>query len=133
MTLGRDLWDMIVNVIALDSLHDNFNTITASLLEAGNKTIDQIQRILQSNKVKNISKQVTRGTSDLAMVFRDSGNAPKRKANSYKEYYNCHNLRHFGRNCPLLDKQINQSIQQWGKQVRRQSRGRTNNGNKSYT
>ena len=56
MTLGQDLWDMIAIVIALDSLYDNFNTTTANLLEVGNKTIDQIQSILQSKKAKNISK-----------------------------------------------------------------------------
>ena len=40
MTPGRDLWDTIAIVIALDSLHDDFDTTTASLLEEGNKTID---------------------------------------------------------------------------------------------
>ena len=42
MTLGQDLWDIIAIVIALDSLYNDFNTNTASLLKAGNKTINQI-------------------------------------------------------------------------------------------
>ena len=42
MTPGRDLWDTIAIVIALDSLHEDFDTTTASLLETGDKTIDQI-------------------------------------------------------------------------------------------
>ena len=52
MTPGRDLWDTIAIVIALDTLHDDFDTTTASLLESGDKTIDQIQSILQSKKPK---------------------------------------------------------------------------------
>ena len=37
---------MIAIVIALDTLYDNFETTIASLLETGNKIIDQIQSIL---------------------------------------------------------------------------------------
>lgn len=59
MALGQDLWDVIAIVIALDSLHEDFDTTTASLLEAGDKTIDQIQSILQSKEAKNISKRAT--------------------------------------------------------------------------
>ena len=56
MTLNRDLWDMIAIVIALDSLHKDFDTTTANLLETDNMTIDQIQSILQSKEAKNLSK-----------------------------------------------------------------------------
>ncbi len=76
---------MIVIVIALNFLYKDFNTTTVSLLKVGNKTIDQIQNILQSKKAKNISKQATReSTSNLAMVFRDN-NTSKMKANSHKK------------------------------------------------
>ncbi len=81
MTPNRDLWDTIAIVIALDSLHEDFDTTTASLLETGDKTIDQIQSILQSKEAKNLSKRAIRETSDLAMAFRDR-EGPKRKANS---------------------------------------------------
>lgn len=90
-------------MIALDSLHEDFDTTTASLLEAGDKTIDQIQSILQSKEAKNISKRTTGAVGDLAMAFRDG----KRKANSDDEYYNCHKLGHFGRDCSLSDKRLN--------------------------
>lgn len=56
MTKRRDLWDIIAVVIALDSLHKDFDTITTSLLKAGDKTIDQIQSIILLNEAKNLSK-----------------------------------------------------------------------------
>ena len=134
MTPGRDLWDTIAIVIALDSLHEDFNTTTASLLETGDKTINQIQSILQSKEAKNISKQATgKGIGNLAIAFRNN-NAPKRKANSHEECYNCHKLGHFGRDCPLPDRRLNRLTQrQRESQVGRgQSRRCTGSRNKSH-
>lgn len=42
MILGRDLWDIIAIVIALNLLDSDFDITTTSLLKTGNKTIDQI-------------------------------------------------------------------------------------------
>lgn len=55
ITPGQDLWDIIAIVITLDSLYKDFNTTNASLLEMGNKGIDQIQGILQLKEAKNLS------------------------------------------------------------------------------
>lgn len=44
------------------------------------------------------------------MAFRDK--KPKRKENSDNKYYNCHKLGHFKRDCFLLDKRLNRTIQQ---------------------
>lgn len=74
MTPRQDLWDKIAIVIALDTLHDDFDTTTTSLLETGDKTIDQIQSILQLKEAKNISKQITAAVGDLAIAFRDNYN-----------------------------------------------------------
>lgn len=90
MTLGRDPWDTIAIVIALDTLHDNFDTTIVSLLESSNKIIDQIQSILQSKEAKNLSKRSTGAVSDLAMAFRDN----KRKVVNKDECFNCHQVGH---------------------------------------
>ena len=111
MTPGQDLWDTIAIVIALDSLHKDFDTTTASLLETGDKTIDQIQSILQSKEAKNLSKQATGSTGNLAMAFRDKSGS-KKKANSNDECYNCHKLGHFGRDCSLPNRRLNRNTQQ---------------------
>lgn len=110
MTPGRDLWGMIAIVITFNSLHKNFDTTIASLLETDDKTIDQIQSILQLKEAKNLSKQAIRDIKDLAMVFRDK--RPKRKVRSDNEYYNCHKLGHFGRDCFLPDRKLNRTTQQ---------------------
>lgn len=66
MTPGWDPWDTITIMITLNSLHKDFDTTTASLLETENKPIDQIQSILQSKEVKNLSKQVIGFVEDLS-------------------------------------------------------------------
>lgn len=40
MTLGQDLWDTIAIIIALDTLYDNFEMTTVSLLKTADKTIN---------------------------------------------------------------------------------------------
>lgn len=82
-------------VVILNTLYKNFDTIIASLLKTKNKTINEIQNILQTKKAKNISKHVTGGTKELAIAFRDN----KKKPASYDECYNCYKLRQFGKYC----------------------------------
>lgn len=81
-------------VIAVDLLYNNFDTITASLLKTRDKLINKIQSILQSKKVKNISKCITERTEELAMAFKNNNN-PKQKAFNHKKYFNSHKLKHF--------------------------------------
>lgn len=45
MTPNRNFWDIIKIVIALDYLYEDCDITTTSLLETGNKTIDQTQSI----------------------------------------------------------------------------------------
>lgn len=102
---------MVAILITFNSLHKDFDTSMASLLEANDKTIDQIQSILQSIDAKNISKgAIEDGTSNLAMAFKDK-NTLKKKANSDDECYNCHKLGYFGRNYLLFDRKLNKNTQ----------------------
>lgn len=60
---------LLAIIIALESLHKNFNIITTSLLKIGNKTIHQIQSILLSKKAKNLNKQIIKSVGNQAMTF----------------------------------------------------------------
>lgn len=132
MTPNRDFWNTIAIVITLDSLHEDFDTTIASLLETGDKTIDQIQSILQSKEAKNLSKQATGDTGDLVMAFRDK--RPKKKANTDDEYYNCHKFGHFGRNCFLPDRKLSRTTQQSRREeLRRRDSRRRRSGIQSNT
>ena len=91
MTSSQDFWDTIAIVIALVILHNNFDTTTASLLKSGDKIINYIQSILQSNEAKYFSKRASGVTRDLAMAFRDS-NGPKKKANRDEKCFNYHKI-----------------------------------------
>ena len=79
LTPNRNIYNSIAIVIALDSIHNDFETKTSSLLETGDKTIDKIQQILCSAEAKNLSKRATGVTNDLAMSFKGS----QRGYNSY--------------------------------------------------
>lgn len=48
---------MIAIIIVLDILHKNFNTTISNLFKVDDKSINQVQNILQSKKAKNINKQ----------------------------------------------------------------------------
>lgn len=77
MIQGQNLWNIITIIIAFDLLYEDFDITIAGLLEMDNKTIDQIQSILQLKKVKNLSKQAIGSTSNLAIAFRDKNGSKK--------------------------------------------------------
>ena len=57
-------------IIALDSLHDNFEMITALLLYSGNKNLEEIQQIVISTKVTNLAKQVVGVIANFALMAK---------------------------------------------------------------
>lgn len=78
INLSYNLWNTIAIVIILNTLHNDFDITTTNLLKSGNKTIDQIQSILQSKKVKNINKQIIGIFRDLIMAFRNNKKVSKK-------------------------------------------------------
>lgn len=115
ITQSRDFWNTISIIIAFKSLHQDFDIITANLLKMGNKSINEIQSILQLKEVKNLKKQANGDNGDLAMVFidKDRGISSKRKINSNNECYDCYKLGYFGRDFFLPNKKLNKSTQQY--------------------
>ena len=57
-------------MIALDSLYDNFEMTTASLLYSDNKNLEEIQEIVKSSKVANLVKRVVKVTMDLTLLAK---------------------------------------------------------------
>lgn len=122
MMSGRELWDTIAMIMALNSLHQDFKIITTSLLEMNEKSINKIYNILQSEEAKNPSKWAIGDLCNLVMAFRNKKNASeKRKTTTENEYYNCHKLWHFGQDCFLPNRKLNRTTQ---KSQREKSRRR---------
>lgn len=72
MTLGRISLNIIVIVIVLDILPNNFDLTSTSLLKVGDKSIDQIRSILQLRETKNISKRFIRVVTNTAISFKNN-------------------------------------------------------------
>lgn len=56
MTVRCHPFDAIAIVIIFNTLHNNFKVIIASMLEIGDKTIEEIQSIIQLKKAKYKAK-----------------------------------------------------------------------------
>lgn len=83
----QNIWDNITIIVALDSLHNNFSTITKSMLKWKDKTINKIWQILASTEVKFISKHVMGVNKDLVIISK-SRNLIKQKVDSKDKYSN---------------------------------------------
>lgn len=70
ITPNQDIWDSIEIAVALNLLHNNFESITMTMLECDNKLIDEIQQILVSAEAKFVNKRATGLTGDLAMMSK---------------------------------------------------------------
>lgn len=91
---NQNFWNIIIIIIAFDTLYNNINITTTSFLKIENKIINKIQNILQSKKIKNISKYIIKEIKNLAIAFKNNNNAFKKKTNNYKKYFNYHKLGH---------------------------------------
>ncbi len=104
VTPNEDIWDSIAIVVATESMHEDFEHVTSGLLgQGGEKSIDEIQSILSSAEAKFVSKRAVGVTADLTQMSRNSGQKHKAIVTSENECFNCHKMRHFGRDCKFPD------------------------------
>ena len=70
MTEQRTIWGSITLVVALDSLHDNFEMTTTLLLHSGNKDLEEIQQIVTSTEAANLAIQAVGAIADFALMAK---------------------------------------------------------------
>lgn len=95
--------DIISIVIIFNSLYKNFDITIANLLKIDNKIIIKIQSIIQSKKIKNLSKQVIGSVGNLVIIFQRK----KKKINPYDKCYNYYKLDYFGLDYSFFNKKLN--------------------------
>ena len=101
VTEHRRIWDSITLVVALDSLHDDFEMTTAPLLHSGDKNLEEIQQIVTSTEAANMAKRATGQIADLAMMAkkRTDSRQQSQKPKNNEECFNCGKKGHYARDC----------------------------------
>ena len=100
ITSNRTIWNSIVIVVALDSLHKKYQSIIAPLLHAGDKELEKIQQIVTSTEAGLMTKQATGILAgDIAMSSRFKFNPkPQQNRNNNNCFY-FNKKRHYTRDC----------------------------------
>ena len=101
VTEHRSIWDNIILIVALDSLHDDFELTIMPLLHFGDKDLEEIQQIVTSTKAINMVKQATGQTADLAMIAkkRSDRRQQPQKLKPNEEYFNYGKRGHYAWDC----------------------------------
>lgn len=69
MTKKKDSFEIMAIIIIFDTLHDNYNIITVSILEIGNKSINKIFAIIQLEEAKFKNKYATKNIDNVAITI----------------------------------------------------------------
>ena len=101
----RTIWESITLVVALDSLHDDFEMTTVPLLHSDDKDLEEIQQIVTSTEAAKLAKRAVGATTNLAMM------AKKKQLEKYpakpktnKECFNCRKKGYYARDCYTSNK-----------------------------
>lgn len=101
----RKIWESITLVVALDSLHDDFEMTTAPLLHSGDKDLEEIPQIVTSTEAANLAKRAVGATTDLAMMAKKKQlEKYSAKPKTNEECFNCGKKGHYARNCHTSNK-----------------------------
>ena len=98
ITEQRKIWDSITLVVALDSLHYDFEMTTAPLLHSGNKDIDKIRQIVNSTEVANLAKRAVAAIADLTMMAKKK-QLKRSDLKKNERYFNCGRKGHYAKDC----------------------------------
>lgn len=115
VTEQRTIWNSITLVVALDSLHDNFEMTTAPLLHFGDKDLEEIQQRATSTETANLAKRVVGATADLTMMAKKK-QSDKSDARPNEKWFNCGKKGHYAKDCCSSNsnkrKQVEESIEE---------------------
>jgi len=93
---GKNVIDSFAIVIWLDSLHEDFDNVIATLLDA-DKSMEDMQEILSSHEQKSLSKRATGVPSEVAMNTKGSNSSGKQREGP--KCYNCQKYGHIAKDC----------------------------------
>ena len=91
--------ESITLVVALDSLHDDFEMTTAPLLHSGDKDLEEIQQIVTSTKAANLAKRAVGATADLALMAKKRQPERAAKSKPGAECFNYGKKGHYAKDC----------------------------------
>ena len=64
------IWESITLLVAFESLHNDLEMKTASLLHFGDKDLEKIQQIVTSTEAVNFAKYTVKTTVVLALIAK---------------------------------------------------------------
>lgn len=85
-------------VIAIDSLHNDFEITTASLFHSNDKNLEGIQQIVTSTKAAIMARQVIGAIAELIIMIKKT-RLERSDSKLNEEYFNYKKKCYYARNC----------------------------------
>ena len=99
VTEQRTIWESITLVVTLDSLHDNFEMITAHLLHSDDKDLEEIEQMVISTKAANLAKRAVGAKTNLALIAKMKQLERTIRSKSGEKSFNCGKKGHYAKDC----------------------------------